>query len=235
MPVPVPAGVPPELGIIGPGARWFQEPIGESGAEVFLVTEPGRPDRYLKTDPRPAERRLAAERDRMTWLKGRLPVPEVVGYAVAAGKEWLVTTAIPGLCACDSNLTMPRRDVVRGMARALRRIHALPPDGAETRGAETRAALAALLARPRPAEDPVFVHGDYCEPNIMFDDGEVSGFIDLGFAGVADRYSDFCCVANTLNRNGDGALLESFFSEYGPPAVDPGKLEYYRTLDAFLG
>jgi kanamycin kinase/aminoglycoside 3'-phosphotransferase-2 len=251
-PVAPPAGLPLELGLGGAGVRWFQEPIGESGAEVFLVTEPGRPDRYLKTDPRVAERRLAAERDRMAWLKGRLPVPEVLGYAVAAGKEWLVSSAIPGLCACDPNLAMPRRDVVRIQARELRRIHALPADGcpfvsrladklaiaatvAATRGTERQAEVAAFLARPRPAEDLVFVHGDYCEPNIMFHEGALSGFIDLGYAGVSDRYSDFCQAAYSLKRNGDGALIPFFFAEYGLPDFDQAKLEYYQTMEMLLG
>lgn len=251
LPVAPPAGVPRELGLDGPGVRWFQEPIGESGAEVFLITEPGRPDRYLKTDPRVADRRLADERDRMAWLQGRLPVPEVLGYALAGGKEWLVTSAIPGLSACDEALDMPRRNVVRTMARELRRIHSLPTEGcpfvrrladkiAEAadavagRDAESRERFAAFLARPRPAEDLVLVHGDYCEPNIMFDGGAVSGFIDLGFAGVSDRYSDFCQAHYTLNRNGDGALEGFFFAEYGLPAVDEDKLDYYCKLEMFF-
>ncbi|MEK7477137.1 MAG: aminoglycoside 3'-phosphotransferase [Candidatus Coatesbacteria bacterium] len=252
VPVPTPSGVPPELGIGGPRVRWFQEPIGGSGAEVFLVTEPGRPDRYLKCDPRVAERRLAAERDRMAWLKGRLPVPEVLGYAVTTAKEWLVSSAIPGLCACDPHLAMPRRDVVRIMAHELRCIHALPADGcpfvrrladkladdsavAATRDAECQAEWSAFLARSRPPEDLVFVHGDYCEPNIMFEDGRLSGFIDLGYAGISDRYSDFCQAAYTLNRNGDAALIPFFFAEYGLAGFDQAKLEYYQTMEMFFG
>jgi aminoglycoside phosphotransferase len=252
VPVPIPRGVPEELGIAGPKAQWLWEQIGDSGDEVHRIVEPGRPDRFLKTSIRPAEGRMANERDRMAWLKGKLPIPEVLGYAVAGGKEWLVTAAVPGHSACHPYLSMPRDAVVREMARWLRRIHSLPKAGcpfvrrldekiadaaasAKRRSGEERERLARFLALPRPAEDLVVVHGDYCEPNIIFAGAEVAGFIDLGFAGVSDRYSDFCQAAYSLNRNGDGALTGFFFAEYGPPALDEAKLEYYMELEGWLG
>ena len=36
----------------------------------------------------------------------------------------------------------------------------------------------------KPEEEPVLSHGDFCLPNILLADGEVSGYIDLGRAGV---------------------------------------------------
>lgn len=248
--VPVPA--PAELWISGPKAQWFRERIRDSGAEVHRIVEAGRPDRFLKTFPRRIDAKMAAERDRMQWLKGRLPVPEVLGWAVTSEKAWLVTGAVPGLCACHPNLAMPRQEVVRIMAKELCRIHAMDPAGCpfvrrladklaeaaastERRTGEERERLERFLALPPPAEDLVLIHGDYCEPNIMFEDGKLSGFIDLGYAGVSDRYSDFCQAAFTLNRNGDGALTGFFFAEYGPPTLDEGKLDYYMELEGWLG
>ena len=31
-------------------------------------------------------------------------------------------------------------------------------------------------------------HRDYCVPNMLFQDGRVSGYVDLGGLGVADRF-----------------------------------------------
>src|SRR5712692_3509144 len=40
---------------------------------------------------------LTGERDRIAWLTGRLPVPEVVGFVHAQGDDWLVTRELPGV------------------------------------------------------------------------------------------------------------------------------------------
>ena len=42
----------------------------------------------------------------------------------------------------------------------------------------------------KPKEELALSHGDYCLPNVFFKDGKVSGFIDLGASGVADKYLD---------------------------------------------
>ncbi|CAF1629466.1 unnamed protein product [Adineta ricciae] len=58
-----------------------------------------------------------------------------------------------------------------------------------------------------PDEDLVFTHGDYCLPNIIFDDNECRaiGFVDLGCAGIADRYHDIALGLWSIQYNlGDG-------------------------------
>jgi aminoglycoside phosphotransferase len=78
----------------------------------------------------------------------------------------------------------------------------------------------------------VFTHGDYCLPNIMLKDGAVSGFLDLGRAGIADRYTDLALAARSIRHNmGDERLVNLFFHAYGLGEVDWRKVDYYILLD----
>ena len=79
------------------------------------------------------------------------------------------------------------------------------------------------------SEDLVFVHGDYCLPNILLKDGRLSGLIDWGFAGIGDRYLDFAAAVGTIRRNLGDEWIEPFFAEYGLQP-DAGRLAYFRRV-----
>ncbi|MDG2195542.1 MAG: aminoglycoside 3'-phosphotransferase [SAR324 cluster bacterium] len=75
----------------------------------------------------------------------------------------------------------------------------------------------------------VVCHGDYCVPNILFDNNRLQGFVDLGELGVADVWWDLAVATWSLNWNiGDG-WEELFLKEYGVP-YDHNKNIYYRLL-----
>lgn len=93
--------------------------------------------------------------------------------------------------------------------------------------------LAELLATVPPQEDLVFTHGDYCLPNILLDGDRVSGFVDLGRAGLGDRYRDLALAQRSLIRNCGPAWVPLFFAEYGLPEPDEAKLTFYQLLDEF--
>lgn len=99
--------------------------------------------------------------------------------------------------------------------------------------------LLAWLETHRPAEDPVLAHGDYCLPNVFLQEDKVSGFIDLGRCGVADRYQDIALCYRSLLNNYSGAYggkvyptfhPERLFEELGL-APDWEKVRYYILLD----
>ena len=51
-------------------------------------------------------------------------------------------------------------------------------------------ALAELEATAPAAEDLVVCHGDDCPPNMLLQAGRVTGYVDLGELGAADRWWD---------------------------------------------
>lgn len=156
--------------------------------------------------------------------------------------------------------------IVRAMAAELRRVHALPvADCPFDYTRDVRLARAAwnierdivnvadvravhdvwpeaLLARleatrpPEPPEDQVFVHGDYCLPNILLmSDGagrpRVSGLLDWGRAGISDRYQDLAIGARTLRHNFGLGWEPLFFAAYELSAPDQERMAWYEALD----
>lgn len=249
---------PPALRASLAGARRRPVTIGMSGARVWRMTADGRPDRYLKHASGAQARELREERERLAWLRGRAPVPDVEGWAEDGRGAWLLLSAVPGVMAHEA--------LVRALGEELRRIHELPIadcpfdeslDARLARAAwniaqgivnvaELRAergvepgALLARLAATCPGEPPgdrVFVHGDYCLPNILItpdQDGapRVSGLLDWGRAGVSDRYRDLAIGARSLRYNLGPGWEPLYFAASGLSAPDPERLAWYEALD----
>lgn len=92
-----------------------------------------------------------------------------------------------------------------------------------------------LVARRPSEEDLVFTHGDYCLPNILINPETMilSGFIDLGRAGIADRYQDIALCARSLIHNWGQHWVMPFYEAYGLDTVDVKKSLFYLMLDEF--
>lgn len=106
-------------------------------------------------------------------------------------------------------------------------------------GFASPSALFDHLVAHRPAEEPVLSHGDLCMPNIFADENGLTGFIDVGLAGVADKWVDIekCLWSMWANTTGFfGGKVRPFdrqllFDALGM-APDEEKLRYYGLLDA---
>ncbi len=254
--------VPEPLQPFVAGAAWSRITVGESLSDIFRLDRSGQAALYLKIAPRVRRMELLQEKQRLDWLQGRLPVPAVVGYETDDRKEYLLLTALPGRHVADLSAAEPNEKIVQLLAAGLRAIHAIPihdcpfdmtldreierarynvvnglvdeADFAGTRLDRSAAELFEKLQSKKPAdEDLVFTHGDYCLPNVMVDRGEVSGFVDWGRGGVADRYKDIALVLRSLKRNTGEDLARAFFEAYGLSSYDADKLAYYKLLDEF--
>ena len=80
--------------------------------------------------------------------------------------------------------------------------------------------------------EPVVCHGDACLPNVFFDPStlEVTGLIDVGRLGIADRYSDLALTTIQLHDEWS-ADPAPFLEAYGLPDPDLRRLHFFRLLD----
>ena len=250
--------VPSSLSPLVANSTWTPIGVGESRSDVYRLVGPGADVAYLKVSPVSPIAELLAERERLDWLSGRLPVPHVLGYATENGREFLLLSEVPGIDTSSTALDMESLDVVRLLARGLRMVHEVPirdcpfdmtleqviplternvelglvevADFDSERAGGSPGALFQVLVATRPAtEDLVFTHGDYCLPNIMVDGDRLAGFIDWGYAGVGDPYRDFVAAEYSVRRNLGEAWIPLFFKEYGVEP-DPEKMAVHRLL-----
>lgn len=242
-----------------PDHTWERVTAGHSGASVYRLT--GKPSYYLKMVARlphlNGDQQLNAEADRLPWLAAHgVPVPEVVKYDQNDDFEWLVTAAVPGRSAAEPWPAAQRGAVVDALADLARTLHAIPVVDCPfdrslavtlpaARQAAERGLVADLVATVPTREELVVCHGDYCVPNILLDPRTltVTGVIDVGRLGVADRYADLALITRSLDdpdlnpqyrasRNGfPGSAGRRFLERYGAWPVDREREAFYRLLD----
>jgi kanamycin kinase len=185
-------------------------------------------------------------------------VPPVLAYGADGEHEWLLTAALAGRSAVDAAWLADPPRLVPLLAEGLRRFHAVTAEGCpfdgrldvalrtvERRlaagredagralvahgGITARAALARLGRRRPEPEDLVVCHGDYCLPNVLLARGRVSGYVDLGALGVADRWRDLAVATWSVTRNLGPGWEGRFLAAYGVRRAS-ARLAYYRLL-----
>jgi aminoglycoside phosphotransferase len=219
-----------------------QNRAGHSGSLVFRLTAPDHPVMYLKIRA-VSEGGLIAEKHRLEWLQGLLPVPSVLDFRKNGAHEFLLMSEIRGVPSYHHSLRHDIPSLMAQLASGLRMIHQLDIDRCPFH-APLHERLEAIRHRGRDGfaeglvasvprfDDLVVCHGDYSMPNVIMQDGRVSGFIDLGQVGVADRYVDLIAVRKTLRYNGFPAeCFTLFIKAYGLDVVDEEKLRFYELLD----
>jgi len=78
------------------------------------------------------------------------------------------------------------------------------------------------------------LHGDYCLPNIMLDNWQFSGFIDLDNSGIGDRHVDIFWVLWSLIWNlKTDKYRDRFIDAYGRDKVDEDMLKIVAAFEVF--
>jgi aminoglycoside phosphotransferase len=184
--------LPADLRALVRNAALEENRIGCSGVAIFHISGLG----YLKIAAPPHD--LRPERDRLVWLDGRLPVPQVLYFGADGSQQFMLISEIPGLSSHDEHFRFRPRRIATLLAESLKVIHAVDAAGCPfDQNIDVLLAIAhrRLIANQvneddfdpvhqgRPASDlyaellatrptdatPIFAHGDYCLPNVLVD------------------------------------------------------------------
>ena len=190
-----------------------------SAASVFRLTGEREEVLYLKVlGARDAGFGwLRDEALRLEWLGDRLPVPGVVAYGSRGGHEFLLTRLVPGVPAHDRSAGRGRQEVAALVGRALKVFHSVPTKCCPFRHP---------VVGPTSERDEVLVHGDYCLPNVLLDGGRFR-YLDVGEAGVGDRYVDVVAAIWSLRHNYGRGSVAALLDGYGLRTPDRRKLAAY--------
>lgn len=164
--------------------------------------------------------------------------PRILLEALACGLKMLWEVDIrecPRIWDLDTMLKKARRRVENNLVD----MDDVEPATFGEDGFENPKQLLEWLENNRPAFEPVFSHGDYCLPNIFLEDGNVKGFIDLGNAGIADKWLDIAICYRSLKHNFDGTYGGKVYKNFNPDLLfeklgikpDWAKINYYILLD----
>jgi aminoglycoside phosphotransferase len=259
----VPIKLPPSFDNPVAGYTWNEVTIGKSSAKTYCLQRRHHPAIFLKVDQKWPRGELLEEKKVLNWLSGKLPVATVLLFDEDDNNDYLLISEIPGVNAANTVSSMENAELVTLLAKGLRMVHGVPVDDcpfernldrmiefagfnvkhklvhewdfADTRRGKTGEELykELLLLRPQD-EDLVFTHGDYCLPNIIIQQHEIGGFIDLHRAGIADRYQDIALAIRSIRYNIGPGYEQVLLRECGITEPDVDKIEYYMLLDESL-
>jgi len=214
---------------------------------------------------------IRRESNLLGWLKGKVPVPDVLYYGEQDGYAFLLMTKADGFMACDcqaddegvqDKVHEPIGQTVKLLADALLMLQAVDiqdcpfkntldykltsalynidhdlvdmDDFEKSNDFDSPMELYRWLVENRPPEECCFTHGDFCLPNIFIDEKIVTGFIDVGRGGIADKWQDIALCVRSLGYNLQHTEQQEYIDllfAYLGIQPDEVKLRYYILLD----
>jgi len=203
---------------------------------IYKLTDTIKGDFYLKVSANfYLAESLSSDKIIYEWLLGKIPVPKVQFYKKTEKFEALCLTAIEGQNLYDLIGVVSNEDITKIYAQILKHLHSISIKNCnikisleeklkkvkqrissnqiisedfeeENRHKSIMELYEELLNKMPEDSELVFTHGDYCFDNLIIKEKKISGLIDIGRGGVADKYQD---VALAL-RN----IKHEFGSEY---------------------
>ena len=177
----------------------------------------------------------------MSCARTYMERPEVLCRLLAEGLRKLWSVDITD-CPSDQRLSHKLVQAAYNVEHGLVDMDNVQPDTFGENGFKSPADLLQWLQENKPEEEPVLSHGDYCLPNLFGEGESMTGYIDLGRAGIADKWCDIALCYRSLSDNYSGKYARSggnifprhddlaLFRELG---IEPDweKIRYYILLD----
>lgn len=181
----------------------------------------------------------------MTKIKGKMicdceefnePMKVVKLLVEGLKMLWKIDISV---CPFDSTLDKKLSIAEYRVKNNLINIDNTEPETFGVNGFKNPEELLKWLKENKTKEDLVFTHGDYCLPNIFTENNKISGFIDLGRGGIADKYQDIAICYRSLKNNYNGFYGGKVYDDFSTDMLfeelgftpDYEKIKYYILLD----
>lgn len=210
---------------------------------------------FIKTSPKGT---LKKEAELYKFFSSLKLAPNAAKY-LSLDRDWLVTEEAHGEDLTHAKyLESPKRLAIT-LGETLAYLHSLKPDGCPEKNRlisyfntvdegyrigrvdlgfssfkDPEDAYSFIKENKHILTNDTLIHGDYCLPNVIFNDWRFSSFIDLGNGGIGDRHIDIYWGAWTLQFNlktSEYAVL--FFDAYGKDKINFDALKLVSACEIF--
>lgn len=180
-----------------------KDDIGRSEDVVYLIDK-----KYVLKVSKNHER-LLKEKQINDYLKGKVPVAESIEFEADNEYSYYLQSYIDGESLISKKYLNNPDFLISILKKAIDLFHSIDASNCSFKNEES--------------EGEIFVHGDLCLPNILVNNDEIVGFIDLGSAGVGDPWMDYAWCIWSFEYN-----LNS--KEYTPKLLKELGIEFNQEL-----
>ena len=247
------------------GLNYKVDDIGKSNSNIFIFD-----DYILKISTLSFD--IENEIRVYNNLKDKLPISDIIAYEVIDERVYILKSKLKGKMLCDdSYLGNPKLlfklasdavkllwkvdvkkldlqntyDTIMDFGKKCLKEKTIDFDNSDktiTFKFKNFDEIIDYLENNKPQEDYVLSHGDLCLTNIIVENDEVVGFIDLGLTGISHRYHDLAILYRSIKYNMEGRYGKSYdgFEENALFDLlgiekDDKLIEYYLLVDELLG
>ena len=237
------------------GAALYDSSCSPTARVTYIDRDGGL---FLKSAPKGS---LSREASLARFYHSKGLGAEVLDYCTS-DRDWLLTRKLPGEDCLDTQYLSDPKRLCDTTAQLLRQLHETPWEGCPVMHTEHYLETSRKNYREQRYDASLFpdnwgyttpeeawqviaelgpylktdtlLHGDYCLPNILLDNWQFSGFIDLDSGGVGDRHLDLFwgCWSLFFNLKTD-AYRDRFLDAYGRDRLEPDMLRLIAACEVF--